>query len=286
MPMKKLKYIQLALLAFTLISQVAHGNKPIRMDTVDDDDQFTYQLFLPAVFGSPPVPLYDMTHYMIGDGRLYEVKHSSDSQARHQTQIGGGHFFHTKGNEIKAEWEELWVKGGVIYRGTDTSPGDNQYYTLYENNTPGKISGSAWSPRHWRVGDLYERNPYVVFYQKSNCDLVPNKNGFQRSWLRFEAFYPTYTFQSGLKLTNVIELTWLLQPDGEPIESYFYAQSFGLVGWGSVDRGYSYINEIHAPDQRPDNKMEVISCLGKTSNRLRSSPLLNSGPLPPNYRVK
>ena len=76
---------------------------------------------------------YDMTRFMIGDGRLYEVLHSAGSQARHQTQIEGERFYFTKGNEVKAEWEELWEQDSLIYRGTDTSPGNNQYYSLYEN---------------------------------------------------------------------------------------------------------------------------------------------------------
>ncbi|MBP6017103.1 MAG: hypothetical protein KA586_10320 [Candidatus Promineofilum sp.] len=236
--------------------------------------------YLPAIFGSRTSPIFDLAKFMVGDGRLYEVRHNSGSQARHQTQLGGGHFFHTKGNEIKAEWEELWIKGNNVFRGTDTSPGNNQFYTLYENG----LAGSAWSPRYWSVGDLYERNPYVVFRRKDNCQIVAS--GFQRSWLRFEGYYPTYTFQSGIRLTNVIELTWLLQKEGQPIESYFYAESYGLVGWGSADRGYSYINEIHAPGQRPDNKREVINCLNGTFNALRYSSELNFGPLPPGFRAK
>lgn len=285
--MRKRSFITLALLALALVTSAVHARHHSTMTTSDQDsDQASYSIYLPSVFGSPPAPRYDMTRFMIGDGRLYEVMHSSNSQARHQTQLGGGHFYHTKGNEVKAEWEELWVRGGFIYRGTDTSPGNGRFYTLYAGHEPGTIAGSAWSPRHWRVGEVYERNPYVVFYQKSDCSVVPNGSGFQRSWLRFEAYYPTYTFQSGLRLANVIELSWLLKLDGEPEESYFYAESYGLVGWGSADRGYSYVNEIHAPGQRPDNQREVIGCLNRASTRLRSSPLLNFGPLPEGFRAK
>lgn len=238
-------------------------------------------VYFPAVFSSRTDPVFDMAAFMVGDGRLYEVMHISGSQARHQTQSTSTRFYHTKGNEIKAEWEELWLDGDFVYRGTDTSPGDNRYYTLYESG----LAGSPWSPRYWRVGDLYERNPYVVFYGKDNCEIVAS--GYQRSWLRFEGYYPTYTFKSGLRLNNVIELTWLLQTNGQPIESYFYARSYGLVGWGSSDRGYSYINEIHALGARPDNQREVIGCLSNLDLRqLRYSPELNFGPLPPNFRAK
>lgn len=276
------KVAGVALLAVILTTSVWAGTpaQTSGSDTFQSVASSSKIYFLPIVLNSATSPLFDMVDFMVGDGRLYEVRHSGGSQARHQTQIGTGHFYHTKGNEIKAEWEELWNKGNIIYRGTDTSPGNNQYYTLYE----GGVAGSAWSPRLWRVGDLYERNPFVVFYRKDNCQIVAS--GYQRSWLRFEGYYPVYTFQSGLRLRNVIQLTWLLQPNGQPIESYFYAESYGLVGWGSSDRGYSYISEIHAPGQRPDNKREVIGCQNLLSNRLRFSPELNFGPLPPGFRAK
>lgn len=243
-------------------------------------DAMTYSSYLPIVVGGGGAPVYDMAQYMISDGALYEVRHSSGSQARHQTQSEADRFFHTKGNEIAAEWEELWATEETIFRGTDTSPGNGQYYTLYEDN----VAGSPWSPRHWRVGDLYERNPFVVFYRKDDCAVVAS--GFQRSWLRFEAFHPTYEFQTGITLENVIELTWLLDPEGEAIESYLYAEGYGLVGWGSNDRGNSEISEIHAPGARPDNKRETITCLSSSLNLLESMNELNFGPLPEGYRAK
>jgi hypothetical protein len=255
-------------------TSLAGGQEPLHNQSSGESDYFTY---LPVVFMPAMSPPYDMTRFMIGDGRLYEVIHSGGSQARHQTQVEAGRFYQTKGNEWGAEWEQLWATASFIYRGTDTSPGNNQYYTLYENN----VAGSAWSPRFWNVGDLFERNPYVVFYDKSNCEIVVS--GFQRSWLRFEAFYPTYTFQSGIRLNNVIELSWL-EPDGDLIESYFYAEFHGLVGWGSVDRGYSYVSELHGPGERPDNNREVIPCLASGPLQLTSE--LNFGPLPPGYRAK
>ena len=267
-----------SLILLLIVAGLALGRQVLASSNVQTGSPVVY---LPAIFNSRTDPIFDMAEFMVGDGRLYEVMHNSGSQARHQTQTTATRFYHTKGNEIKAEWEELWVKGNLIYRGTDTSPGNNQYYTLYDNG----LAGSAWSPKYWRVGDLYERNPYVVFYRKDNCQIAAS--GYQRSWLRFEAFYPTYTFKSGLRLDNVIELTWILQKNGQPVESYFYAQSFGLVGWGSDDRGYSYINEIHKPGQRPDNKREVIGCLtDQNLTILRYSPELNFGPLPPEFRAK
>jgi hypothetical protein len=278
--MKKLHTILTTLLLPLLAVPVAYGMAEMdQAEPAADLPDYDHSMFLPAVFGSGSY-VFDMTRFMIGDGRLYEVRHSSGSQARHQTQVEDGRFYHTKGNEIRAEWEELWADAEIIYRGTDTSPGNDRYYTLYENDEV----GSAWSPRYWKVGDLYERNPYVVFYRKADCRVVAS--GFQRSWLRFQAYYPAYTFASGIRLTNVIELSWLLAPDGDPIESYFYAQSYGLVGWSSADRGGSSISQIHAPGQRPDNTREVIGCLDRVADRLLLSPELNFGPLPNGYRAK
>ncbi len=218
----------------------------------------TAMIYLPLVMKSDTTPsdlLFDMTQFMVGSGVLYEVRHSSGSQARHQTQVNLSRFYHTKGNEISAEWEELWHTQEFIMRGTDTSPGSGLYYTLRETGQ----YGSAWSPRYWRVGDVFERAPLVTFYRKTDC--VPQSSGLQRTWLQFEAYYPSYTFDSGITLDNVIQLAWLLQPTSAPMERYFYAQDYGLVGWWSNDRGMSYISEIHAPGQRPDNKREIISCL-------------------------
>ncbi len=230
-------------------------------DGIDAGNLAITAVYLPLVLNAPANVSdsgYDMVQFMAGArgvALLYEVQHSSGPQARHQTQIEPTRFYHTKGNEISAEWEELWYDDTFIWRGTDTSPGNNQYYTLRS----GKQYGSAWSPRYWNVGDIFERDPVVTFYDKNNC--IPRSSGLQRTWLKFEAYYPSYSFSSGITLDNVVQLAWLLSPTAAPLERYFYAQGYGLVGWWSNDRGMSYISEIHAPGQRLDNRRENIPCL-------------------------
>lgn len=241
----------------------------------------TPDIYLPLVMVPPMQPPYDMADFMIGDGRLYEVWHSNDSQARHQTQINAGRFYHTKGDDLRAEWEELWATDSHIYRGVDTSPGHDQYYVAYDKLFE---VGAIWSPRYWQVGDLFERNTYVTFHRKSDCGLIVS--GFQRSWLRFVAYYPSYTFDSGITLDNVIELAWLLSPTASPTETYFYAASYGLVGWSSDDRGFSHVSEIHDPGQRPDNRREQIGCINQSLSQLPLYPVLPMGPLPAPYRAK
>jgi hypothetical protein len=256
--MKRLFYITLfgccaVLVALAGLERVNAGQEP------PEEEHHLYLSLLQKPWPSAP---YDMVDFLSGDGRIYEVQHSNGSQARHQTRIEGTTFFHTKGNEIKAEWEELWYTPQFIMRGTDTSPGNGQYYTLRDQG----MYGSAWAPRYWNEGELFYRNPYVSFYQKSDCTTV--MTGRQASWLKFEAYHQHYTFESGITLDNVVQLAWLLDRGGEPveppIERYYYAELYGLVGWWSNDRGMSYISEIHDPGERPDNKMEEISCLNRS----------------------
>lgn len=270
----------LPILLFALLALAAGASQRAASST-PTQDALPIEVYLPIIHRAPLGPPYDMAVFMIGDGRLYEVQHSGGSQARHQTQGEPSRFYHTKGNEISAEWEELWVDGPFIMRGTDTSPGSGMYYTLY--GTQGR-PGSAWSPRFWNVGDVFQRDPVVVFYHKSDCSEVVR--GFQTSWLLFEAYYPQYTFQSGITLTNVVQLAWLLKPDSQPEERYFYAQGYGLVGWSSQTNGFSYISEIHQPGQRPDNNREVIGCLDPSAPLSRWRPNMPIGPLPPPYRAK
>ena len=253
----------------------------------------TYTLYLPLIYNPQPTPLpatLDMTLFMRGDGRLYEVRHQDGSQERIQTQIHNGRFFHVKGQN-EGKWEELWASDEYIYRGTDTSPADDeetgreQYYTLREDDK----YGSPWAPRYWQVGQLFERNPIVSFYNKDDCQY--NKGGLQQTWLRFTAYYPTYHFPSpindGITLTNVIELAWLETPDSTPTENYFYAQYYGLVGWSNDKDKQGFIHEIFTPpDWRPPNPFEEIPCLntsGQPDQSIRGMPI---GILPPPYRAK
>lgn len=241
-------------------------------------------VYLPVIRRAPEVPTdeaIDMLPFFLSNGRLYEVHHSSGSQARHQTQGNQSRFYHTKGNEWSAEWEELWADDNYIMRGTDTSPGNGQYYTLFD--TPG-TTGSKWAPRHWTVGGIYERNPLVIFYNKSNCGLA--FSGTHRTWLKFVAYHESYTFQSGLTLPDVVELAWLLSPGAAPTELYFYAKGYGLVGWGSNDRGFSYVSEIHQPGQRPDNSRETIACLNQQPWRTWDAAGISFDPLPLEYGLR
>jgi hypothetical protein len=247
-------------------------------------------LYLPLIYIPHPAPLptpLDLTLFLIGDGRLYEVRHQDGSQERIQAQIDSGRFFHVKG-ENNGKWEELWATDEFIYRGTDTSPADDgttpQYYTLRENGQ----YGSPWAPRYWRVGQIFERNPIVSFYDKEDC--VYDEGGLQTSWLKFVAYYPTYNFPGpipgGITLTNVIQLAWLT-PESQPVENYFYAQYYGLVGWSNDEGKEAFISEIQTPEKpRPEMIREEIPCLDTTGQPDQMTVGVPIGILPPPNRAK
>lgn len=232
----------------------------------------------------------DMADFIKGNGTLYEVwlwsaQQNQEYQARHQTQFAPPRFYHTKGNEFHAEWEELWMDQNYVYRGTDTSPGNGQYYTLRE----GGFYGSKWSPRYWKVGDVFERNPQVTFYKKSDCEVLYDYPF--RSWLKLVAYYPEYTFSDPVKLDQitvheVIELAWLLEKNGQPEERYFYARDLGLVGWTNGSGSFSRVSEIHPSGARDPNKAEVIGCMDKGFRPVPDAPIWPERPLDRQYWPK
>jgi murein DD-endopeptidase MepM/ murein hydrolase activator NlpD len=217
---------------------------------------------VPAPIPPPPAPTgYDLAEYMTISqprGILYEVltqyyrdgQWVSGPQQRHQTQTNGPIFYHTK----HSQWEELSYDANSIYRGIDTSPGDGRYYELRDSP---ESKWSIWAKRHMTVGEIFDRNPLVNFYHKSNCQLI--SSGRQASKLNLLARFASLTFFTGITLSNVIQLQWLSMT-GTVLETYYYAKGYGLVGWGTGGIRAA-ISEIHAPGARPDNVREIIQCL-------------------------
>lgn len=233
-----------------------------------------YQINLPIVIGggTPPEPTYDLLDYLSGDGRIYEVRltdgDGNEHQARHQTQWehNGPHWwqwYQTKGNEQHAEYEWLGADLEYIYRGIDTSPGGGRYYWLIDDAWRNSRM-SQWCRRFWQVGDIYERNPYVAWYDKATCTLQSNLSGYQRTWLRFLEHTDQWRTPAGV-IQDVVVLQWITQLGEFDVpelveEMYWYARGYGLVGWAGNGRS-AVIVEEHAPGARPDNLREVISCL-------------------------
>lgn len=212
-------------------------------------------LFALAPYIMPGGTGIDVLEYFTGGftgmGVLYEVQTQGGGQQRHQTQVDGNVFYHTKDQE----WEQLRYDNDYIWRFTDTSMGGGRYYQLRD----GGQDWSKWCPRVWNVGDIYRRIPEVTVYNKANCSVVDGP-AVADTWIKFTNVYSEYSFFTGITLRNVIKLDWLSSPDSAPLESYWYAKGFGLVGWGNPSR-LAAISEIHAPGARPNNVRETILCL-------------------------
>ena len=239
---------------------------------------FGSTLFVAVVVVSEPTR-FDMLPYLRGDGRLYEMKHIFDmpngpliGQQRMQTQYEGQRFYQTK----NSEWEELWADERFIYRGTDTSPGSGNFYTLMD----GDRYGTAWIPRHMAVGQTYRRSVIVVSRRKGNCMMNSHLSGRHVTWIRLEALHETLTLPDvegrpgrGLIVRDVAVLAACNEidgrPDTEPFERYYYAKGLGLVMWQGIavdHNGISFLVQLHNPGDRPDNVRERIPCLEAIRN--------------------
>ena len=239
---------------------------------------FGSTLFLAVIVVAEPTR-FDMLPYLRGDGRLYEMKHIFDmpngpliGQQRLQTQVEGERFYQTK----NSEWEELWADERFIYRGTDTSPGSGNFYTLMD----GERYGTAWVPRHMAVGQTYRRSVTVVSRRKGNCMMNSHLSGRHVTWIRLEALHDALTLPDvegrpgrGLTVRDVAVLAACSEidgrPDSEPFERYTYAKGFGLVMWQGIavdHKGISFVVQLHNPGDRPDNVRERIPCLEEIRN--------------------
>ncbi len=208
----------------------------------------------------PPPTVYDLARFMAANlshhGPLYEVQTVGAGQERHQTQVGdGGIFYHTK----NANWEELRVHDGYIWRGTDTSQSDTTYYTLRDG---GKY-WSKWAPRCMSVGQIFQRDPLVYEYRQSDC-LEIARSGV-KSWIRLDAVHLNWISPGNgeIQLPEVMQLSWLWPSPDTVEERFWYAPGYGLVGWKHRDGRVAGISEIHAAGARPDNVRLALPCLDR-----------------------
>ena len=236
-------------------------------------EQFGSTFFAAIVAVESPTK-FDMLPYLRGDGRLYEMKHIFEmpnglqiGQQRVQTQRDGTRFYQTK----NSEWEEMWADDRFIYRGTDTSPGSGNFYTLMD----GERYGTVWIPRFMAVGQTYRRSVTVVSRRKGNCVMNSHLSGRHITWARLEAMHNSLVLPDvegrpgrGIKLQDVIVLAAYNEvrgrPADRPFERYYYAKDFGLIMWEGIDtdhRGSSFLVQVHNPGARPDNVRERIPCL-------------------------
>lgn len=196
----------------------------------------------------------DLLPYLAGDGRLYEVRNANGGQERFQTQHKlDGEFWQTKNGLA----EMLFATDLYIWRDWDTSPGNGRYYRL--KNPANNQNGTRWMPRRMQVGESFTVQVYVQFFNW-NCQPVNENSGHVTDTRKLVAHHATWTSRAGITLSDVIEIEW------SGGERYFYGRGFGLVGWERSHQDphtpqWSAIAEIHAPGQRPDNVVDLPSCL-------------------------
>lgn len=207
----------------------------------------------------PPEEKLDLLGYIHGGtengvGVLYEVRNANGGQERFQIQDGqSGEFFQTK-NHLA---EQLGADNNWIYRGWDTSPGNQRYYQQQE---PQGASKARWLPRRMAIGEEFTVALYVQFYNW-DCSISHGNSGNVTDTRKLVAHHDTWTSRAGITLQDVIEIQWV---NGG--ETYFYCRGYGLVGWERTHQdphtpSWSAIAEIHAPGSRPDNIMDLPSCL-------------------------
>ena len=236
-------------------------------------DFFGSTVFVSIIAVETPAK-YDMLTYLRGDGRLYEMKHIFEmphgpliGQQRVQTQREGIRFYQTK----NSEWEELWADERFIYRGTDTSPGSGNFYTLMD----GDRYGTAWIPRQMTVGQTFRRSVMVVSRRKGNCMANSHLSGRHITWIKLEAMKSTMVLPDvegrpgrGFQARDVAVMAAFNEVNGrpavQPFERYYYAKGFGLIMWEGIatdHKGISFLVQLHGPGDRPNNVRERIPCL-------------------------
>lgn len=220
---------------------------------------FDFEMFT-VIEVTDPDQTVDMLAYMRGDGRVYDLEFdwAGGGRQRVQTQVEGHRFYHVKWNE----WEELWADDQHVYRGTDTSSGGGEVYTLTENGQ----YGSAWVPRRMTIGVPFRRTPTVVFRNKETGAVIPEKQGQHTTWTVLEAVHAPFVLPNGVKVKDAAVLAAYADvggaPAAQPFERYYYARKFGLVGWeGSI--GQSMLIEKFKKGTMPDNEREVIAWIDR-----------------------
>lgn len=180
---------------------------------------------------------YDISKYIMGnleDGVDNKYTLSSNEHLRAHWDFNAGKAYQMK----NALWEQIWWDDNYVYRGADTSPGtkNGQEYLYYLTDQYGNY-GAPWTPRYWSVGDTFHFSGTIHEVYKSNC--YEFNTGGQPGRMHFKAHHNSYYFsKTGYTLNDVIELEWWVGSD--LIETYYYANSYGLVGWGKNATGNYY----------------------------------------------
>jgi hypothetical protein len=200
---------------------------------------------------SPPGKTYDLTEYIFGDGRQYEVRHANGSQETFQTQREGNTVYQVKNQQ----WEQFWHGDDYIWRGKDTSPGPAPDYAerpgelrwYWQSNTDPVEAMARWCRRYMAIGETWS-SPYehgVQFYYKKDCvKSSANSGDGLRNNAKLVAHYDTFVTDQGGTVHDVI----LLEANGE---KFYFGKDWGLIQWGhpeseSGTKASSFTGELHS----------------------------------------
>jgi GH25 family lysozyme M1 (1,4-beta-N-acetylmuramidase) len=148
-----------------------------------------------------------------------------------------------------SQYEKKRIDATGVYQLVDTSPGNDEYFTIQ----------GQWLPRRWKPGDTFTRWEKVHFYRKADCTAVAGKNYESESSIRFDALLSEWTSPAGVKLQNVIKLSWILH--GVVEEEYWYAPGLGLCQWKNKAGRHSWGIERIPVGSQENNIRETIGCL-------------------------
>jgi hypothetical protein len=196
----------------------------------------------------PPEPTkFDMGKYFLPEsgefGPIYIMKNSwGGGDERVQLQRDGMFSFVVK----NSQWEKRLIGEDFINLVMDTSPGDNEFYTV---NGP-------WLPRFMEIGDNFTRTEDVQYFNKDNCQKI--RETTWTSQLGFIEHLPVYSNTAGIQLNDVVHLAWIF--NGEIEEEYWYAANIGLVRWKAKDGRESGIVELIPVGGQGNNVREKINC--------------------------
>lgn len=144
--------------------------------------------------------------------------------------------------------EEFAFHSDFVWRGTDTSPSESEYYQQWSVAT-GKL-GAKWCPLTWRVGVPVLREVEIRYFYKLNGQ----KRGEpyrESSYLEIMAHHASKAFPDGLTINDVLEIAWYHKADEPKLERYFYAYKIGLVGFQNAQGFASHITRLSAGPALP-----------------------------------
>ncbi len=192
-----------------------------------------------------PHLMIDMLPYLCGDGRAYFLEGSLGREVCWTDTDDKGRFYQVK----NAQWEELWHDDAFIYRGLDTSPGQNRFYVHDRLNG---TAGAPWIKRHMLIGEEFTSCKSVRFFDKETCRQLSEHD--VTDTIKLVAHYQSRHNTFGFGLDDVIELKWM-----QGGEVYYYAKNHGLVGWKSSN-GTDYSAYAGPTDEK--QQREKIKCHG------------------------